>query len=548
MVKVLEIREGRLLAILVACALAAALAPVQSQADYSFSVDRNHVDVYIESSGLIKINYELTFSCDPSGDAIDIVDIGLPSDQYLIKSARSDLDGSAVSEIKPSEYVHPGLEVHLGGSKIPPGRSGTLHFYVECLDALYQDTKDNSYASFRFSPTWYGSEYTSGTTDLAVSFHFPKGVSPDETRWHDKQFDITSRDSDGRIVFTWADPVASPSTQYMYGVSFPKKYLQSDAIVKKAPSTGGGGGGGGSSAGFIILLFFAIFIIAIIGSSISQKKRLMQYMPPSLAIEGVGIKRGLTAVEAAVLLEKPLDKVCTMILFGLLRKRAVKVVKDRPLRLEVAEKSPEGLYDYETAVLGAIDNKGGIAEGKLAKAVVSLIKSTNEKMKGFSRRETKEYYNSIVNKAWEQVKSGETPEIASEALDKELEWLMADEKYDEKMRTSLGDRTLFWPVWLPAQSAAAPGAAPAATPGIGPSGIPRVSVPSLPGADFANSVAKSIESFSHGLVSKVESFTSGVTKSTNPPPVSTSSGRSGSGCACACACAGCACACAGGGR
>ena len=46
----------------------------------------------------------------------------------------------------------------------------------------------------------------------------------------------------------------------------------------------------------------------------------MQYMPPKIAIEGHGIKRGLTAVEAAILMEQPLDKVMTMILFGVVKK------------------------------------------------------------------------------------------------------------------------------------------------------------------------------------------------------------------------------------
>jgi len=46
----------------------------------------------------------------------------------------------------------------------------------------------------------------------------------------------------------------------------------------------------------------------------------MQYLPPKISIEGKGIKRGLTAVEAGILLEEPLDKILTMILFGLIKK------------------------------------------------------------------------------------------------------------------------------------------------------------------------------------------------------------------------------------
>ena len=51
-----------------------------------------------------------------------------------------------------------------------------------------------------------------------------------------------------------------------------------------------------------------------------KKRRKMEYLPPALAVEGTGVKRGLTAVEAAILLEAPLNKVMTMILFGLVKK------------------------------------------------------------------------------------------------------------------------------------------------------------------------------------------------------------------------------------
>jgi hypothetical protein len=81
------------------------------------------------------------------------------------------------------------------------------------------------------------------------------------------------------------------------------------------------------------------------------------------------------------------------------------------------------------------------------------------------------------------------------------------------------------------------------------------SVPSLPGSDFAASVAVGMQTFSQKVIGNVGDFTSRVTNVTNPPPPPPKSGswggRSGGGghsCACACACAGCACACAGGGR
>jgi hypothetical protein len=91
---------------------------------------------------------------------------------------------------------------------------------------------------------------------------------------------------------------------------------------------------------------------------------------------------------------------------------------------------------------------------------------------------------------------------------------------------------------------------------VSPGGGRGVSLPNLPGSDFAASMVNGIQSFSAGVIGDLTNFTSGITNRTNPlPPTSTQrsgwkggGGGGGRSCACACACAGCACACAGGGR
>jgi hypothetical protein len=44
---------------------------------------------------------------------------------------------------------------------------------------------------------------------------------------------------------------------------------------------------------------------------------------------GHGIKRGLTAVEAGILMEQPMDKIMTMILFGTIKKNAAQSARSR---------------------------------------------------------------------------------------------------------------------------------------------------------------------------------------------------------------------------
>ena len=101
-------------------------------------------------------------------------------------------------------------------------------------------------------------------------------------------------------------------------------------------------------------------------------------------MEGHGVKRGLTSVEAAVLMEQPMDKIFTMVLFGLLKKNAAEVVTKDPLDLKAAVPPPAELYGYESDFLAAFAEKASAPRRKLLQTMmVNLIKSVGEKMKGF---------------------------------------------------------------------------------------------------------------------------------------------------------------------
>ena len=525
--------------------------------DYHFSVDKNYSILFINNDGTCTINYEIQFTCDEYTHPIDIVDIGMPNEWYDLKSASAEVDGYALSEIKHSEYVHPGVEVHLGSHQISPGETGTLLFAINAKNMLFPDTEDTAYVSIEFSPAWYGSQFTYGTTALECYFLFPPGVNPEEPRYHEKKFTNAGVDSTGRVWYEFSNPNASPSSQYIFGASFPKKYIPKDAIVRKVRHRFSFGRLiatifaklAGSCPCLIIGFFIFITVFGIVNSS----KRKMKYLPPALSVEGVGIKRGLTAVESAILLELPLNKVATMILFGAIKKGVLKVKKREPLILEVAKRgkdTPE-LHDYEKDFMNAIDQNGKVQKRKLRTTFTELIKSVNKKTKGFSRKKTREYYRGILNRAWTEMKGANTPELKGEVFDKNLGWLMMDKDYKDKMNNTFSGTNIVAPIWWGHYSPAY--ARPLAT--VSPNagiGTPNISMPQLPGANFANSMVSGIENFSNRIVGNLTGFQSAVTKATNPVPVSKSSGggwsSSGGGCACACACAGCACACAGGGR
>ncbi|NIM09393.1 MAG: hypothetical protein GTO53_09680, partial [Planctomycetales bacterium] len=157
----------------------------------------------------------------------------------------------------------------------------------------------------------------------------------------------------------------------------------------------------------------------------AESRRKLRYLPPKISIGGHGIKRGLTAVEAAILLEQPMDKILTMILFSILKKGAASVVTRDPLKLDIADPLPETLESYETHFLQAFaEEKKAARRRALQDTMVRLVKSVSKKMKGFSRRETIAYYRDIMQRAWEQVETADTPEVKSQKFDEGLEWTM----------------------------------------------------------------------------------------------------------------------------
>jgi len=511
----------------------------------------------------MSLDYVFTFSNQPGAHAIDFVDVGLPNESYSYNSITADVNGDPVSISADYQGSGSGVAVDLGSRAIQPGQTGTVHVYVgQITEVVYPDDNDENYASAVFSPTWFGSEFVVGDTDLTVTFHLPPGVQPEEPRWHDAPSGFPSEpqralDAEGRVMYTWSNPSASGSSQYTFGASFPKTYIPATAIVTP-PAFDLGAWISSLVGGCVPFAFFCFFAFMFLGvpilTAIGNRRRKLQYMSPKIAIEGHGIKRGLTAVESGVLMEQPLDKVMTMILFGVVKKGAATVMKRDPLQVEVTPAFSGDLHDYEQNFLRALkENDAKTRRNLLQEMTVKLIRSVSEKMKGFSRKETIEYYKRIMETAWEQVQKANTPEVQRAFFDQNLEWTMLDKDYDDRSR-----RVFHGPVFLPmwwgrydptyrTGPISTSGGAPVSAPSQ-PSGRT-----SLPGADFAASVVGGVQTFSQKVIGNVNDFTSRVTNVTNPPPnPSSTGGRSGGGrsggCACACACAGCACACAGGGR
>ncbi len=506
-------------------------------ASYKFEVVSNYSTVEIKKDSSVIIYYTITFK--NHGDLIDIVDIGLPDRHYDLSSAEAFINGKRVKDVRKSTAIPVGVEIHLLNQSILPGNEGTINFSIVTGKRIYQDDNDPDYASVVFMTTYYGSQYTIGSTKLGCQFIFPEGVKPEEVRYHKKPFTEAFVDKDGRVIYRWIIENASPSQGYTFGASFPKKYVKEVVRVTAGQKLLNSFLALiGSFFNFIFsnlpcfcFLFFIGFFIAGI---VTSHRRRMQYLPPSVGMDGVEIRRGLTVPEVATLMEEPLPKVLSLILFGMLRKGYIKIISQKPwLKIEkVGEKEPD--LSYEKELLKAISDDKTINQNEARDILVDLIKRVKEKMKGFSRKKTLLYYEEIMKKAWEQV--------GKENYEENFEWLLADKDFKTEAIRRFPSGNFPIPIFYHAifnQPAHTSG-------GVSSQGAPTFSSDGI--LTSAHNFVSSLEGFSNNLANSLPALASKVTDVTNPVPQSSGGRYSGGGCACACACAGCACACAGGGR
>jgi hypothetical protein len=547
-------KKLRLLAAIVLVILLFTMVSSVTAQSYTFNLSQEIVNVSWNSDGTLVLDYVFTFANDPGGHVIDFVDVGMPNGNFDMGTITADVSGNSVNISSDFQGDGPyGFSVDMGAYAIQPGQTGSVHVVVgRITQVLQKDTTDAAnYASGVFAPAYFTTAY--GNNNLAVTFHLPPGVQPQEPRYHTIQGGwpctdqpVTGYDDQNRITYTWQCSTASGSTQYTFGTSFPKQYVPAGAIYTPPPFDISGFISGVMSnlSGFCCFGFFILmFVGAPILSAVNANKRKLQYLPPKIQIEGHGIKRGLTAVEAGILMEQPLDKVMTMILFAVVKKNAATVVTRDPLKLQLVDPQPADLRDYETDFLQAFANPDLAARRKgLQEMTVKLVNGISDKIIT--------YYQSIMERAWQQIEAAGTPEVKSQMYDESLEWTMLDRNYDERTRRVFTG-PVFVPMWWGRYDPGYHPASSGSTPSVSMPSAGGRSPVSVPGSAFAASVVTGVQGFSSKVLGDVKSFTSGVTNRTNPVPVVKSSGgRSGSGGghSCACACAGCACACAGGGR
>ncbi|TXT56338.1 MAG: conserved membrane protein of unknown function [Promethearchaeota archaeon] len=378
--------------------------PVKAQ-DYSFDVNSEKVNVYINPDGSVTIEYWIQFTCHYGAHEIDIVDIGFPNEHYDLQSVEADIDGHELTDIRKSTVIDIGVEIWLYEHSIDPGETSTLHVKGNNPKMVYEDYDNSSMASVQFAPTWFDSQYASKFEYLEVNMYFPNNFTNGNlAKYHYEEYTEYSYAEDGDLIYTWIKEDV-PMKKYMFGVSFPKEYINQYIPWSGNPRllswvfitlisislTGLISGigyfvynyttkykkryyppkpkeelGGYSSLiccmsffGTLMFLFFWIslgnvililgfyaLIIAgfgMIGYLIYKyvNKTRLPYSKPEMKIDCIGVNKELSVVEAAIVKNTSLQKVIFLIIFSLIRTGHLKILSADPLKFEVL--SREGI-------------------------------------------------------------------------------------------------------------------------------------------------------------------------------------------------------------
>jgi len=514
-------------------------------AQRQYHLDHEWAKIWINpEDGTIDLLYDISLTLT-SGPSINFVYVGQPKRDFTIGTAMDQQGHTLVTSDESSGNDYK-VRVNLN-TPLSAGQTARFNLTTNVARMIWEDTENPGNVGMQFIPTWWEE---ASVLDLQVLIVLPPGVTEDMIKTSVDWDNMLTED--GRLSIYWERKNLAPGQKSNFGVSFPKEYVQAyetkseviDFFQNYWPA----------------LLILGISIVVVGAVVINIRKR--SYKKPTIGVETLGIRRGITAVEASYLLDLKPTQIVTEILYSLLKKRTVWAEATTPsLKLRIMKPfqnktgtTENPLLYYEIDFLNAIRENGTLDEEKLAQTIMFLRQTVEEKLRGYCRRDTIDYYRKIVTKAWEQVEQAGTPELTSKAYDEQLLWLLLDPNVQSRTQTAFRNLTFepnpFWLWYWYSYRHYHP--KPTYKPNI-KTPNKATKPPTIPGADFANNIATAVENTSNNIVTNIEKFANAIV----PMPASKSSKKPAhhksscvcacAACACACACVSCACACAGGG-
>lgn len=498
-----------------------------AEAAVKYRIDQEWIVVWVNADGSIDLQYNITVTYE--SPAQGYLTIGMPK-AFKVTSVSGPAGNLQYSDVSSGNYH--AVEVYFG-SPMGANESASVLLLANVPNMIYKDAMNPGNVGLQFTPSYYND---ASIRSLRLAIVPPPGVNQTNIKTSETAY---FTEVEGEFAVYWEREGIPAGTVLTYGISFPEEY------AAKA--------GGDVNLGAAI---FLVIIASLVALSVMRGRKKPHYDPPTIAVEALGPARGLTAVEAAVVVGVEPVRVLTMVLFGLLKKRLIRVKGTDPvLKLELVSKDiPPGVSPryYELDFIRSIKPEGELDEFILARCWLYLRDAVDKKVRGYSRADTVNYYKSVVNEAWGQVLQASTPELKGDLIDEKIEWLLLDSKYKERFggvfppNVIISPRPDWWWYWHGPYSPGRVGA----PPGI-PQGTPPAPAP-LPGQEWANGIVLGMEKAANNIVLNVQEFANKLVPAqpTRPARPAREGGRcvcACANCACACACVSCACACAGGG-
>ena len=282
-------------------------------AQRTYHLNQEWVKIWINQDGSIELFYNISITLD-SGDPINFVRVGQPRGDFITGQAKDQFGNTLLtSDIRSGDDYK--VQVNLD-SPLTAGHTIWFTLMTNVTHMIWEDSKNPGNVGMKFIPTWW---QEARLLDLRILVVLPSGITEDMVKngtvrtleqvpWNGTQ------PEDDRMAIYWGRQNLLPNEQFPVGVSFPKQYVQ---YYDTQPT--------GLVAFFerygtaLFAFVFATFMVG--GVIIFVRKK--SYLLPKISMETLGIRRGLTAVEASYLLEMQPTKIVTEILYSLLQKRAI---------------------------------------------------------------------------------------------------------------------------------------------------------------------------------------------------------------------------------
>ena len=521
-------------------------------AQVDFDVERQEVEINIYEDWSVEIWYFITIeTTDGPHNGIylgipdsNISDYGASVDNELLTVEKTTYNGGDVLKIYFPETKYEGDITEL-----------KVSFWA--YDRLFPDQTDDENIGMYFIPaTWQGRIIP----QQSITYIMPEGVGRDDIKF------VPNPDSifEGDRTSVYFESNYSTPESFDTNVLFPKSYLVPEEEKRENPASGGGAGGSNPiffiMAGVIFLIVVALIIIGVVMGKLRGKRK---YTSPELAMESLGTRKDLDNVEAAVILGADPVKVINLMVLGIVKKGLGVVESWGPLSMTINkdEKDEKALkcpncgaplkvgvdkqkcdycgseieitghptYYENQFILHALKKNGNLDEKGVRIVLENLSKRVDQKMRGYTRKDTLSFYKDRVESAWGDL-TGSSDEEKYRIFGEDVGWLMLDKEYDNKIDRNFSGISTGWvpPSWWVWYN-------------LGRSSR-------LSGSEFSEKAKTT-----NVVTDKKFGVKSSKLKTALATSLAVAHAHKGGGscacanCACACACVSCACACAGGG-